>query len=347
MLPKQRSSKAVVLGLDGVSWSLAGRLARQGVMPNLAALLREAQAGPMQSTRPEISPVAWTSFFTAAGPGEHGIYGFTEFEPGGYHIRFNSSAQVRRPRLWDWLGLRGRRSVVLNVPLTYPARSLQGIMVSGFPALDWERAAHPPELADYLRRLDYRLEADFERVHQDRPAFLADLGAALSGRERLVEEFWTQEWDLFVLVVTDTDRLLHFFYREFLEGGPVTDHFLDFFRRVDRLAGRVHELSARLARGALGPVFLFLVSDHGFAPVEKEFHLNRWLGARGFRPEPGPEARAMALDPNRIYLNRAPRFPGGRLNSTEAEATAIEITTALVAEPAVAGVVPGRELYSG
>ena len=77
----------VILGLDGVSWTMIQRLTGQGVMPNLASLLPKAQAGPMASTLPEISPVAWTTFFTARAPGEHGIYGFTEFEPGTYRVR--------------------------------------------------------------------------------------------------------------------------------------------------------------------------------------------------------------------------------------------------------------------
>ncbi|MBF0529378.1 MAG: alkaline phosphatase family protein, partial [Deltaproteobacteria bacterium] len=231
--------KVIVLGLDGVSWPLIQDLGSAGYMPRLWSLVQEGYAGPMNSTWPEISPVAWTTFFTGQPAGEHGIFGFTEFAPASYQVKYNSSADVRKPYLWDWLDLRGGRSVVLNVPLTYPARPLSGIMVSGFVALSYQRAVWPIAVADFLRESGYKLEADFERVHRDRPAFLADLDQALAGRWKILERFWPEPWDLFTLVVTDTDRLLHFFYGEYLEHGKITDYFIDFFQRVGRIVGRV------------------------------------------------------------------------------------------------------------
>ena len=316
-------------------------------MPRLGALAGESAAGPMLSTLPEISPVAWTTFFTGRAPGDHGIFGFTEFEARGYGIRYNSSAQVRVPYIWDWLGLRGRRSVVLNVPLTYPARPLDGIMISGFIALDYDRAVWPGWVAEELRRTGYRLEADFEKVHQDREAFQADLEEALAGRARLVERFWPGQWDLFVLVVTDTDRLHHFFLREFLEQGPASEFFIKFFRRVDDLVGRILDLTFEMARREDRDVFLVMLSDHGFTPVLEEFHLNRWLAAKGFQEGLGPQARVLALDPTRIYFNRPPRFSQGRVSQAEARTLADEIAAGLASERAAAGVEDGRQLYSG
>ncbi|MFH1137476.1 MAG: alkaline phosphatase family protein [Pseudomonadota bacterium] len=339
--------KLVILGLDGVSRTLLDRLSDDGATPHLARLLNSSRSGAMNSALPEISPTAWTTFFTARSPGEHGIYGFSEFRRPGYEVFFNSSAEVKSPCLWDWLGLAGRRSVVLNVPLTYPARPLVGTMISGFVALDYNRACYPVREAEFLRRSGYRLEADFDRVHQDRDGFLLDLDQALAGRELLLDRFWNDDWDLFVLIVTDTDRLLHFFYREYLENGPISGYFLDFFSRVDRLAGRVIDLAEKLAEESEAGVFLAMLSDHGFAPVVEEFHLNRWLAERGFFTGVGPNGRAFALDPTRIYFNHRRKFQAGKLTEGERRGLAREITAGLLAEPAVGGVDPGTELYSG
>ncbi len=338
--------RLVILGLDGVCWSMLQTLSAAGVTPRLKEIMERSACGPMLSTLPEISPVAWTTFFTGRSPGEHGIYGFNDFEWGGYGQYFNSSADVKVPCIWDWLGLRGGRSVVLNVPLTYPARPLAGVMVSGFVALDYERAAYPQWVSGYLRENGYRLEADFERVHQDRPGFLADLDKALAGRARLLERFWKDDWDLFTLVVTDTDRLHHFFFREYQEGGPITEYFLDFYRRVDELVGRVHDLTADLAASSESGAVLVMLSDHGFTGVRQEFHLNRWLAAHGFQDRPGPEARVLALDPTRLYFNRPPRFPGGRAGADDWSLIG-RLTAELLTEPAVSGVRLGRETFSG
>lgn len=339
--------KVVILGLDGVCWSQVQRLAAQGTMPRLGALTRDSFCGPMLSTRPEISPVAWTTFFTARPPGHHGIYGFTEFEPGSYQIRYNSSAQVRVPFIWDRLGLGNRRSVALNIPLTYPARPLAGIMVSGFVALDYDRAAYPGWVAQYLRETGYRLEADFEKVRQDREAFLADLDQALGGRSRLLERFWPEDWDLFALVITDTDRLHHFFWQESEEDGPISEYFQDFFRRVDEIVGRVFDLAGDLAGKENEDVYLVMLSDHGFTGVKKEFHLNRWLAAQGFQAQAGPKSLALALDPTRIYLNRPPRFAQGRVSPAEISALSDRIRAGLMDEPAVAGVISGQDIFAG
>ncbi|GAG31603.1 unnamed protein product, partial [marine sediment metagenome] len=60
-----------------------------------------------------------------------------------------------------------------------------------------------------------------------------------------------------------------------------------------------------------------------------------------------PEARVLALDPTRLYFNRPPRFPEGRVRSAEAHDLALELTASLEAEPAVEEVVPRSELYTG
>ena len=336
----------MVIGLDGLSWPLLNQLISAGVMPNTASLLADSEAGPMKSVRPEISPAAWTSFFTAAEPSRHGIYGFTDFEPGGYDIRFNASTDVKIPPIWDWLSLRNQRCMVLNVPLTYPARPVSGVMVSGFVSLDYDRAGYPSWVADFLRRSGYALEADFERVHRDRPAFQADLDRALAGRDMLFDRFSGEDWDLFVLVVTDTDRLCHFFLKEFLEDGPVTNYFLDFFRRVDALVGKAASLAEQLNRAG-DSTDLVLLSDHGFAPVIGEFHLNRWLASKGYLNEVGPGAAALALDPTRIYFNGPPRFTSGRVSPSDYDRLAQAISADLVREPAVAGIDRRRDLYDG
>jgi predicted AlkP superfamily phosphohydrolase/phosphomutase len=342
-MPIESLPKLAILGLDGVSWSLIQRMTGEGIMPHLASLLKESIAGPMNSSLPEISPVAWMTFFSGRSPADHGIYGFTEFDRPTYNIRFNSSADVAVPLLWDWVGLKGGRSVVLNVPMTYPARPLSGVMVSGFVALSLDRAAYPDWVVNHLKTSGYRLEADFERVHHDRASFLTDLRSALAGRFALWERFRPDHWNLFTLIITDTDRLLHFFLGEFIENGPITDYFYDFFHEVDLLVGRFVD---RIT-DAGDPTRLIMLSDHGFTPVVGEFHLNRWLVARGFQKGLDSRSKALALDPTRIYFNRAPRFPASTMETGDLWRLEADLVSALLDERAVQGATPAREAYSG
>ncbi|MDR2696228.1 MAG: alkaline phosphatase family protein, partial [Deltaproteobacteria bacterium] len=122
----------MVLGLDGLPLDLAHRLALDGTCPHLARLLPDART--ILAELPELSPVNWTSFFTARGPEDHGVFGFTRINARTYEMSITDFSQVRLPTLWDRLGEAGFGSRVVNLPNTWPARPLKGMMVSGFVA---------------------------------------------------------------------------------------------------------------------------------------------------------------------------------------------------------------------
>jgi predicted AlkP superfamily phosphohydrolase/phosphomutase len=77
---------------------------------------------------------------TGTNPGKHGVYGFLDLKPSSYKVYFPNATHVKGETLWDVLGRKGKRSVVLNVPSTYPAREINGVLVSGFVAIQLERA---------------------------------------------------------------------------------------------------------------------------------------------------------------------------------------------------------------
>ena len=70
---------AFILGIDGLPYTLARRLIDQGLMPSLGALAQRGTLAQMQTTVPDFSCVAWTSFATGVNPGKHGVYGFHDF----------------------------------------------------------------------------------------------------------------------------------------------------------------------------------------------------------------------------------------------------------------------------
>jgi len=134
---KRRSGpKACVFGIDGMPHTLLTRLMDQEVMPRAREIFGGGGLHRMKVTLPEVSAVSWPSFMTGRNPGTHGIYGFTEFEPRSYRIRFPGFSSLKVPTLWDRLGEGGKRSVVVNQPSTYPAREIPGVLVSGFVAID-------------------------------------------------------------------------------------------------------------------------------------------------------------------------------------------------------------------
>src|SRR2546426_7790909 len=79
---------------------------------------------------------------------------------------FRIFGDVKSETLWDVAGRAGKRSVVMNVPNTYPARALNGLLVSGFVAVNLERAVYPATLLPRLKDDGYRIDVDYLNADQ-------------------------------------------------------------------------------------------------------------------------------------------------------------------------------------
>ncbi|MEW5913373.1 MAG: alkaline phosphatase family protein [Thermodesulfobacteriota bacterium] len=352
--------RLMVIGLDGVGLDLARSLAQRGVMPNLAGLLERGAAWATASPLPEVSPVCWTSLFSGVGPGQHGVFGFAEPRPGAYSIHPVDSYSVAVPRLWDAASAAGLRSVVLNVPLTYPAAVIKGVMVSGFVTPELSRGVHPLELLPRLQAMGYRPEAELERGRQDAAGLLMDLDQALAVRLELFTQMLAEDWSLYAAVVSDTDRVNHFAWPALWEDGhPLAAAARAAYGRIDGFLGRVWEF-ARPGVEA-GELTLLMAADHSFGPIVSEVYLNPWLAQQGWLAVAGappherilPGTQALALDPGRIYLHWRGRFPEGGLEpGAKAEALLSDIAAGLMSlrhqgQAVIARVHRGLELYAG
>lgn len=315
---KDASAKRVFLmGLDGTPLGLFQALCAQGVFKNFEEIAARGSLLKMSTTVPDVSSVAWTTFMTGVNPGRHGVFGFVDLKPGSYSTYFPNSTHVRSPTLWQLLGQEGRRSVVINMPSTYPAQEMEGTLIAGFVAIDLEKATYPKTLVPWLREIGYRLDVDAALARKDPDRFFEELDVSLEKGEKVFLRLMGEErWDFFAAVVTGTDRLHHFFWDAWEDpSSPYHSRFVDYYRKVDGLAGRLYEALDGRA------VFLAL-SDHGFGRLRRDVYVNRWLEENGYLAFSGSKrdsvadldpsrTRAFCLDPGRIYVNLKRRFPQG------------------------------------
>lgn len=346
--------KTVIVGLDGVPYRLVQDLSARGVMPNTGCLIREGLFREMVSAIPEVSSVAWSSIITGKNPGEHGIFGFTDLRPGTYELFFPNFRDLGASPFWEREG--SGRAVIINVPSTYPARRLNGVLISGFVALDLRKATYPPGLVPQLERMAYRLDVDSAKAHRSLNLFLEDLERTLESHIAAYRWLWEQEaWETFMLVFTGTDRLAHFLWEAYEnEAHRYHSAFLAHFRRIDEIVG---EIAGRLGEADL----LIMLSDHGFESLEKDVYVNYLLKRGGFlelegdSPDPKGLAqgtRAFALDPGRIYLNLEGRYPRGAVAPRERESVLADLvslfgTLELDGRRVIKRVYRKEELYTG
>ncbi|HLG29423.1 MAG TPA: alkaline phosphatase family protein [Candidatus Brocadiales bacterium] len=310
-----KKKKVVVLGLDGTPYSLIDGLIRQGELPNFSSLLSNGSMVKMKSVHPPVSSVAWTSFMTGKNPAKHGIFGFTDRQPDSYEIYFPNSKNIMSETLWDILGVNDKRSVVINVPSTYPAKELNGVLISGFVAIDIARAAYPLSIVTKLKEMGYKIDVDTQLAKESKDKLFDDLYKTIERRrEALIHFFEKEAWDLFVGVITETDRLHHFFWEDMEKKNGYGTRFIEYYRLIDEILGQILQ---RVDDNTT----LIIISDHGFCTLKKEVHVNHWLKENGFlrfkSEQPKSiadmceDSKAYCLDPGRIYINLKGREPKG------------------------------------
>jgi predicted AlkP superfamily phosphohydrolase/phosphomutase len=357
----KKRNRACVIGLDGVPYTMLLDLAGKGVMSTAARLIDSRHLHRMKASLPEISAVSWTNFMTGKDSGAHGIFGFTDFKPDSYEVRFPNSLDIKTKTFWDVLGEKGKKSIIINQPSTYPARKLNGILVSGFVALDMAKAVYPPAYRTALEQMGYQIDIDTLKSRES-PEFLwQELAKTMAGRQKALNFFWNEEWDYFEFVITGTDRLHHFLWNAY-EDTTHTYHpaFLDYYRQLDRIIEKIFTSYRKLTGSEEG---FYILSDHGFCGIEQEVYLNAWLEQEGYlkfaTPSPAgleniaaAETKAFALDPNRVYLNLRKKFPSGSVDASEKKDLKTEIAGKLEkleyeGKKVVRKVFMAEDVYSG
>lgn len=278
-------TKVLVIGLDGATLDVVLPAVSQGLMPNLAQLLVQGASGTLNSTIPAMSPPAWTSMITGQNPGKHGIYDFVRRQPGSYRLQTVRSDFYQFQTMFDYLSDLGKRVAAVNIPLTYPPRPINGVMISGLGAPRNGQFTYPPELrkqllADgYLLDNGIELEPGHEREFADALIEAAQRQVACS-----IRLLRSGDWDLFMFVLRSIDEAQSFLWHYHDAQHPWYDAkkveaegnlLLDVHRRTDELIGNV---LAAIDEDTT----VFIVSDHGGGSLLKEVFFNSWLNQHGW-----------------------------------------------------------------
>jgi len=134
--------RVVFIGIDGAAWWYVDSLIAAGELPNLERLKREGSYGDLRSVECFVSPPAWATLFTGMLPENTGVYTFAKWDKSKQTFQSVSSSDVRTPALWDLGTYAGKKVGVVNVPMTYPVRPVNGLMVSGLMTpIDSDRTA--------------------------------------------------------------------------------------------------------------------------------------------------------------------------------------------------------------
>jgi predicted AlkP superfamily phosphohydrolase/phosphomutase len=296
--------KVAVFGLDGITFDLLQPWLDEGRLPNLAKLLAEGASGRLRSTIPPVSASAWASFSTGTNPGQHGLVDFTYPAPDSYEIKVSNGRTRAAPALWEIVSQAGGQVGVVSMPMTYPPQPLNGFMLCSFLTPNQESEyTYPPELKQELTEKlgPFPLHMSEKGRGTDPAVFVRAVKKMEIERARAVCHMMeTRPWDLFIYVLETTDNLQHEVWHLLDKNHPrhdaqmaaaVLPEILDYYETVDRLLG---EMVALVPDDTL----IVVLSDHGFGPFHKFFHINNWLAQHGwlqFRSAPLSRLKRLAF----------------------------------------------------
>jgi predicted AlkP superfamily phosphohydrolase/phosphomutase len=275
--------KVLVIGLDSAPPEL---LFNEFIdsMPNVRKLLNRSLFGPMKSCIPAITIPAWLVMATGKTPGELGLYGFRHRKDNSYRdIWIAHSLKVSERAIWDHIAGKGKKSILVGVPPSYPPKRIRGCLVSCFITPDSSvNYTYPPELKREVEKLVGNYIFDVVFREEDRDSVLEEIREMTEKRFEVVRYLIQEkEWDYFQFVEIGLDRIHHAFWKYFdekhhlHERGKYSGVIRDYYRLLDREIGKVLEL--------LDPdVAISIVSDHGVKRMKGAFAVNQWLIEEGY-----------------------------------------------------------------
>ena len=186
--------------------------------------------------------------------------------------------------LWEILSEAGYSVGVLNVPITYPPRKVNGYMVPGLLSPDQGKTVFPPDLLKpYEAELGkYRLTPNVQYKAGNEDEFIADLHDLIATQLRYALRLMKdQPTDVLMLHFLATDNGSHALWRFMDQTHPrhdpalaakYGDALLEVYQHLDRAVADV----LNFAQGSEPSQRLntIIMSDHGFGPLHRTINLN-------------------------------------------------------------------------
>jgi predicted AlkP superfamily phosphohydrolase/phosphomutase len=360
--------RVVVLGLDCGTPALLEDLRAE--TPNIHRLMERGMHGDLASITPPITVPAWACAMTGTTPGQLGIYGFRNRKDHTYDgLSIAHSGSIQAPAVWDALGARGMRSVLIGVPPSFPPpKEFPGWRVGCFltpPSA--ERFAYPQELEVEIEEIlggkgEYIF--DIPNFRQQGMDFALDQVFTMTerrfavGRKMLVEK----PWDFFMLCEIAPDRLHHVFWQYYDRRHPLYEAgskyetaFQDYYRFLDDQVGTFLDLVPDDA-------ITILMSDHGARPMMGGLCFNDWLMREGYLAMSEPLSGPMPIKDapidwsktvawgdggyyGRLFLNVRGREPQGVIDPARYEEVRDELIAKLEAAPGPDGAPLGTKVF--
>jgi predicted AlkP superfamily phosphohydrolase/phosphomutase len=278
--------KLLVIGLDCATPQLVFDEWKDD-LPTIGRIMDEGTYRPLFSTIPPITVPAWMSMMTSKDGGQLGMYGFRNRKSHDYEALYTVNASnVKHKTIWNYLSRNRLSSLIFGIPLTYPPKPLNGVMVSSFLTPDKSvQFTYPDEVK---AELDAAAEGDYiidvKNFRTDNKDWLLDQIYVMTRRRfKAFRHFYAEgDFDFAMVVEMGIDRIHHGFWRYMAKdhrlyepGNKYENAIHDYYVHLDEEVAKTLEL-------ADDDTEVMIVSDHGAKTMVGAICINEWLQREGY-----------------------------------------------------------------
>jgi len=259
--------KLLILGFDGISWEYMNYLIEREHLPNFSKLKDYSSYGPLTSTYPPGSYIAWPSFMTGVNPGKHSIFYPLIFQKEwSYEGKAVNCTHIKCPTMYEIFSKKGLTVGVINQPAAYPPFKVNGFIVANGPSNHSEFTCPSSLKDDLLNKFpDYAIGVKKE---SDGRKTVENAIKVMETRKNVAEHYFIKyDPDVKCIIFTVTDSISHWYWNK-----P---------ELIDRLYQHCDAILKSFFNQYHETHDMVVLSDHGFGRCVSMFYPNRWLAHLG------------------------------------------------------------------
>lgn len=259
-------SRTVVIGLDGAHFELIEPWLEEGELPNIKKMMEEGIYSDMEACLPPVTSPNWKCYSTGKNPGELGIFWWENIDVENRRVFYPEERKGGHEEIWDTLSNKGYKVVVINTPLTYPPKEVNGIMICGGPDCQERGFTYPKDLEERLKnKYNYGVHLKKDMRTNEREAIREIYELIKSRFEVALDLFEGENPDFMQVTTFYLNTLQHFLWNgeETKKAWKIIDGYIGKFLEKDNTN-------------------VILMSDHGSNEIETVFNINTWLEGEGY-----------------------------------------------------------------
>jgi len=259
-----------VIGLDGASFEILTPWLKNGELSNIRKIRKNGVHADMQSVLPPVTSPNWKCYSTSMNPGKIGIFWWENVDVENKKVSYPSERTAENKELWELIG--GKKGIV-NMPLTYPLKEIDGYVISGPPDGPDEDYFRPEHLEDKLEKYNYKVRPKNEKYlrngsEEEKQECVNTILEMIENKFDLAKELLKEDdFQFFHFTVFYINVLQHYFWND----KPTKRAWKLIDKKIGEFLDEFEE-----------DYTFFFMSDHGANEIENVLNINTWLEEKGY-----------------------------------------------------------------